>query len=331
MTDSLRRGGAIFVAAGKELVVDHGPRLAASLTFYTLFSLVPLLFLLVAIAGFVFDDPSVVDEVVARVTDVAGAQVGDALESVLATVAAQRGGTLSIGLLLAAFSASGVFQATQWVLGEIFHVPETDRRTGVVGWLVRRAIALAAAIALAILAFTPILAVGALEGLVALLPEGAEWLDLLLRVAVPLTSVALLMAVTGVSFQALTAIGIPWKAAARGGVITALMGTAAAYGVGRYLQHVGLRGSTLGALGGVAILLIFFAATWNIYLFGAEVTKVYADYLEHGDVQMPSERHERQDRQGGPGEKATPARRGESAVMLALGAAIGWAARRRRR
>ena len=66
--------------------------------------------------------------------------VGETFESLLATVREQRGGTLWIGLILAAFTSSTVFQQVQGVLAAIFHVPETKRRTGPVGWLVSRAL-----------------------------------------------------------------------------------------------------------------------------------------------------------------------------------------------
>lgn len=289
MANSLKRAGAILKTAGGEFAVDGGSRMAAALTLFTIFSLVPLLFLVVAVAGFVFDDPSLVEDVVDRVTEVAGEDVGDSIESLIDRVRAQRGGTLSIGLVLAAFSASGVFQQAQTVLGIVFHVPEDRRRTGAVGWLVKRGIGLVSAVGLAVLAFTPIVAVGAVEWMVYLLPDGLGWLHPVLRLGVPLLSVLALMAVTGLSFQVLTSIRLPWKSALRGGAVTALIGTAAAFGVGQYLQRLGAS-SALGALGGIAILLLFFTVLWNVYLFGAEVTKVYGDYLEHGDVVKPSER-----------------------------------------
>ena len=141
---------------------------------------------------------------------------------------------------------------------------------------------------------------------------------------IPLISVATLMLVAGVTFQALTPIEIPWKAALRGGAVTALIGLAAAFLVGIYLSTAGATG-TLGALGGVAILLFFFNLMWVVYLFGAEVTKVYSDYLRYGDVMAPSERQ---------GESPTPIVHQEVSQnptrVFAIGAALGWLIGRRR-
>jgi len=282
----------ILKAAGKEFGVDHAGRLGAALSYYTIFSLVPLLFLLVAIAGFVLSDPGAVNDLVDQVTEVAGAEVGDTISEILETVKDQRGSALSIGLLLAAFSASGIFLQVQGVLGALFHIPDERKRKGPVGWLIKRSIALVSAIIIATLAFIPILAVGAVGWMVSLLPERLEWLSPILQLGVPLVSLVLLMAVVGLTFQGLTVIEIPWKAAMRGGMATAAAGLIAAFLVGIYLTRAGSTG-TLGALGGLAVLLFFFSLMWTVYLFGAEVTKVYADYLEYGDIVQPSLRQNR--------------------------------------
>ncbi len=280
---------AMLAAAGKEFIADQCSRLGAALSYYTIFSLVPLLFLAVAIAGYVYGDPDAVQQAVDRATDVAGAEVGDSLESLLATVQEQRSGALSIGIALSAFAAANIFQQVQAVLASVFHVPPGKRREGLIGWIVRRLIGVAGAIGLSLLVVAPIAAVGGVEWLVGLLPESADAIGVALRFAIPLLSVAMLMLVTGVTFQALTAIEIPWRAALRGGATTALLGLTAAFLVGTYLNTAAATG-TLGALGGVALLLFFFSLMWTVYLFGAEVTKVYADFLQYGDIQQPSER-----------------------------------------
>jgi len=278
----------IVKAAGKEFGVDHGGRLAAALSYYTIFSLVPILFLLTAIAGFVFADDRTLTRLVDQVTEVAGAEVGGIISDLLTQVGSQAGSALSIGILLAAYAASGVFQQVQAVLAVIFHVPEERRRAGIVGWLVKRGIALAAALVLASLAFTPIVAVAAIGWLSELMPVSVQGV---VTVAVPIVSLLMLMVVVALTFQLLTPVDVPRKAAIRGGIATALTGVVAAVAVGWYLTRFGASG-TLGALGGVAILLVFFNLMWVVYVLGAEVTKVYADYLTFGDIKAPSEREE---------------------------------------
>src|SRR5690606_15564901 len=158
---------------------------------------------------------------------------------------------------------------------------------GIVNTLVQRGIAIGSAVLLALLVLIPIVAVGAVNFIQDLVD--VRWLQNLIAVAVPLTSLLVPVIVTGLSFQLLTRARIPWQAARRGGLFTAIISRLGAFGVGLYLRGPG-SGGALGALGGVAILLFFFNLMWAIYLFGAEVTKVYADFLEYGDLKQPSER-----------------------------------------
>jgi membrane protein len=239
------------------------------------------------LAGFVFDDPQAVDELVSQVSNVAGEAVGEVIADLMDVVQDQRGSALTIGLALAAFSASSIFLQVQGVLNLLFHVPPEHRRQGVFGWLVNRAVALASALVLSVIVLLPIAAVGAIGLISSLIPDNLAWLQAAARLVIPLVSLGLLTATVGITFQVLTSVKIPWKAASRGGAATAIAGLAAAYLVGLYLGQAGSSG-TLGALGGLAILLFFFNLMWMVYVFGAEVTKTYSDYLDHGDVLQPS-------------------------------------------
>lgn len=332
MPSAVGRAVAILRAARRRFVTDHALRSAAALSYYAVFSVVPLLFLVAAVAGFVFDDPDAAQAAVSEVSRVAGTEVGDVFESLLATVRAQRGGALSIGLVLAAVLASGVLQQAQSVLGEIFRVPPARRRPGLRGWMVRRGIAVGSSLGISLLVLTPIAAAAAADSLARLLPDGLAWLGSVLRLGVPISSALMLMAVVGLTFQVLTPVKVPWKAAVRGGAATALLASASAFLVGVFLSRAGSSG-TLGALGGVAILLLFFFMMWGVYLFGAEITKVYADYLQQGGVTAPSDRA--LSAGAAPNGSAAIAlspgapRRRARTPLLFVGIAIGWLAGRR--
>ncbi|HSJ33501.1 MAG TPA: YhjD/YihY/BrkB family envelope integrity protein [Acidimicrobiia bacterium] len=339
----------ILKAAGKEFGEDTAGRLAAALSYYTLFSLIPLLFLAVAVVGFVSTDSVLVgancdvvsavvipgdatnplDRAIEQVSDVAGSQIADQMAQLTCRAADYRSGALIIGIALSAFSASTIFLQMQGVLNQIFDIPE-EKTTGLVNTLVQRGIAIGSAVLLAVLVLIPIVAVGAVNFIQDLVD--VRWLQNLLAVAVPLTSLLVLVIVTGLTFQLLTRARIPWQAARRGGLFTAMISLLGAFGVGLYLRGPA-SGGALGALGGVAILLFFFNLMWAIYLFGAEVTKVYADFLEYGDLKQPSERE--REREAARWEAATtantqpesPARTG--IVAFVIGLVTGWAASRR--
>jgi membrane protein len=311
---------AIVRDAGKGFAEERAVREAAALTYYSALSLAPLLFLAAAVAGFVLGEPGALQTAVGQVTDVAGSEVGDALQAVLEAARSQRVGALSIGIALALFAASSIFSQVQAVLGKVFRIPAEERRTGASGWLIRRAVGVGSALTLAVLVMAPIAAVAVTEHLVGLVPEGLSVLRFLLALGIPVVSVLVLMAAVAFSYKALTSVRVPIRAAALGGVTTALLGLTGAWAVGVYLSRVADQGA-IGALGGVAILLVFFDVLWMVYLFGAEVARACRDRLEGAAVPaaVPVAAPGPEDASGGP-----------PAWVFGAGLLIGWLAGRRR-
>jgi len=301
---------AVLRAAGAEFTEDHGGRMAAALAYYTLFSLIPLLFVVIALTSITLGPSSTalpddcsdavylaigdrpLDRMVAQVQEVAGRDVADPMRVLLCSVRKTATASLSIGIVFAAFLASGIFLQIQGVLNTVFHVPD-EKVKGLMNLLWRRLIALASAIALAILVLVPVAAVGVIQFVGRLIPDGVGWVHWMLGLLVPAISAVMLVAVVGLTFQALPATRIPWKAARRGGAVTSILALLAAFLLGTYLGRVAGSG-TLGALGGVAVLLFFFYLMWMVYVFGAELTKVYADYLRFGDIVSPTARERRE-------------------------------------
>ena len=132
-----RRVMALLTAAGKEFGHDKAGRMAAALSYYTIFSLVPLLFVAVAVTaivlgpstealpaecGTVVDEPlptdsdRPLDRLVVQLDEVAGESVSDPVRTLVCSARKNAGASLSIGLLVVAFSASGIFLQVQGVL-----------------------------------------------------------------------------------------------------------------------------------------------------------------------------------------------------------------------
>jgi uncharacterized BrkB/YihY/UPF0761 family membrane protein len=119
----------------------------------------------------------------------------------------------------------------------------------------------------------------------------------LLQIAGPLVTLGLLILVFALMFQTFTVVKIPWKAAWRGGAVTGVVFAAGAIAVGFYfsLQADGgdSAGFSAGGFAGGAVLILFTVFILaQIFLFGAEFTKTYSDYVRHGDVVQPSSRVE---------------------------------------
>jgi membrane protein len=200
-------------------------------------------------------------------------------------VQATAGASLAIGLVLALFTGSTVFLHTQGVLNAIFGAPDRLDR-GLLPSLRKRAIGAVAAVVLGVLVLLPLVAVSAIGWLQGLVPLDGPVLRIVVNFGVPIGSFVLLVAVVGFTFRTLTVVRVPRRAAWRGGFFTALVGIVAASLVGTYLSVFSRTGS-LAALGSVAVLLFFGFLMWQVYLFGAELTRVYADYLQHGEIRGP--------------------------------------------
>ncbi|MEX2423716.1 MAG: YihY/virulence factor BrkB family protein [Acidimicrobiia bacterium] len=351
----------ILKTAAVEFGEDKAGRQAAALAYYTLFSLVPLLFVAVAVTAITLGPPRdalplnpetgqvdcsratgipvaedsdrPLDRLVVQLDDVAGESVSQPVRELICQARENAGTSLSLGLAVAAFAASGIFLQVQGVLNWIFHVPE-EQVKGIVATIRKRLVALVSAIVLSALVIVPVVAVGAIRFLVDLLPIGSEWLALPLSLAVPLVSLGVLVATVALTFRVLTSAEIPWKPARRGGAATAIAGLLAAFLVGQYLASFTSGSSTFGVLGGIAILLFFFNLMWAVYLFGAEVTKVYADYLEFGDVVPPHERAESrfvetlENSLRTEGRRSPPGTVNASVFAFLAGLVLGWRKRR---
>lgn len=361
-TTRWRRLVEILTTAAREFGQDKAGRQAAALAYYSLFSVVPLLFVAVAVTALTLGpsmdrlptDPDTgevecsrvietpissefstrpLDRLVVQLDEVAGSTVSDPVRVIICQARENAGTSLSLGLAVAAFAASGIFLQVQGVLNWLFHAPDEEVK-GFVALVRKRIVALAAAVALAVLVLVPVLAVGAIRLVVGLLPVEAAWLSTPISLVVPLVSFAVLVSTVAVTFRLLTQARIPWRAARRGGAATAMAGLVAAFGVGQYLGSVGSASSTFGVLGGLAILLFFFNLMWVVYLFGAEVTKVYADYLEFGDVMAPHERAESRFREAvqdsvlREGRVVPPRTANASVFAFVVGLALGWWRRR---
>lgn len=278
-------------AAFRELGEDRDPRMAPALAFYAFFSLAPLFALIVGILGWIID-PIALERQIRPIIRFMPTDAADWVVALFDGAIESSGTAIWIGLGLALVTGSGIFLAVQGVLNDIFHVPRTVVM-GVIPELRRRLIAFAAALAIGTI-LLPTMAVNAAVQYTDTLVRSnfarqADWLAPVLGYASPLVSVLLLVALFAMMFRYMTAIRLRWRAIMRGAVFTSVLFITSAFLIGRALGWVP-RFGTIGAVGAVAVVLVFAYLLGEVFVFGAEFTKVYADYLAHGDIAAPSHR-----------------------------------------
>lgn len=275
--------------AACEWVSDGAMRLSSSLAYYAIFSLAPLLVIVVFIAGLVFGEEAARGQLAQQIATLAGSGAGDAIQSAVHSSAThQAGGVLAtiIGSAVLLFGASTVFAELKEALNIIWGVivrPGRPFLTMVRDRFFSFSIVLAIGFLLLISLVISILlaAFGIyMSGRIQLPPVVWQAWDFSISFVVVSGLFALI-------FKLLPNVVIGWRDVWLGSVATALLFTAGKFFIGYYLAATSIA-SSFGAAGSVVIVLVWIYYSACILFFGAEITKVYARKFGAGIV--PSSR-----------------------------------------
>jgi membrane protein len=268
----------------QEWLQDKAPQLGAALAYYTVFSLAPLILVLLAIVGFLFrDDPAgawnKITQQMSYFLDSSALQVVQNI----AQKASQPGKSLIatiIGVALALFGASGVFGQLQDALNTIWGV-KAKPGTGIWGFLRARFLSFAMVAGICFLLLVSLAIEALLKGfshyLQSVVPGGIV-IALTVYLMFDFAVVVLLFAMI---FKFLPDVKIQWRDVWIGAVMTAIFFGIGKWALGLYLSS-GAAGSAYGAASSLITLLLWVYYSSQILLFGAEFTQVYADRAGRG-------------------------------------------------
>ena len=268
----------------QEWLEDKAPQLGAALAYYTVFSLAPLILVLLAIIGFLFrDDPAgawnkitqqmsyFLDPSALQVVQNIAQKASQPGKSVIATI---------IGVALALCGASGVFGQLQDALNTIWGV-KAKPGIGIWGFLRARflSFAMVAGICFLLLVSLAIEALlKAFSHYVQSVVPGGIVIALTVYLVFDFAVVVLLFAMI---FKFLPDVKIQWRDVWIGAVMTAIFFGIGKWALGLYLSS-GAAGSAYGAASSLITLLLWVYYSSQILLFGAEFTQVYADRAGRG-------------------------------------------------
>jgi len=262
--------------------------LGASLAYYTLFSIAPILVIAVAVAGYVFGSRVAETQVLAQMQGLIGNAGADALRGLLASAqqSEARGLAAVISVVTLIIGATSVFGELQKTLDQIWGAPARDK--AVAWWRLLRSRLLSVGLILGVgfLLMVSLLVSAALAGL-------GMWLEAYMThwsVILPALDLAISIAMTTFLFAMIYKYvprqSIAWSDVWVGGCVTAVLFTVGKALIGLYLGRSSVS-SAYGAAGSVMVLLLWIYYSAQIFLLGAEFTHVYA--YTHG-----SRRHEHQ-------------------------------------
>jgi membrane protein len=270
---------SLLKQTGQEFLQDKGPQLGAALAYYTVFSLAPLILVVLAVVGVIFrDDPAgawtKITQQMSYFLDPSAIQVVQDI----ARKASQPGKTTvatAIGVALALFGASGVFGQLQDTLNTMWGV-KAKPGLGIWGFLRSRFLSFAMVAGVCFLLLVSLTIEALLKAfsqyVQSVLPGG-----LIVAMSVYLVfDFAIVVLLFAMIFKFLPDVKIQWRDVWIGAVMTAIL-----FGIGKWLLGLylgsGAAGSAYGPASSLITLLLWVYYSSQILLFGAEFTQVYAD------------------------------------------------------
>jgi len=267
-----------------EWLEDKAPQLGAALAYYTVFSLAPLILLLLAIVGFLFhNDPAgawkKITEQMSYFLDKSAVEV---VQNIAQKASQPNKGLLAtiIGVVLALFGASGVFGQLQDALNTIWGV-KAKPGAGIGGFLRSRFLSFAMVGGVCFLLLVSLALESMLKGfssyVQSVLPGG---------IAIALTvywifDLAVVILLFAIIFKFLPDAKIQWRDVWIGAAMTAIFFAIGKWALGLYLGS-GSAASAYGAASSLITLLLWVYYASQILLFGAEFTQVYAGHAGRG-------------------------------------------------
>ena len=269
--------------------IDDDPFvLAAALSYYTLFSLAPLLTIAIAMAGLFFGQEAAQNQVVETTRGLVGKESAQAIQDMIQSAGEKpAAGIIStlFGVIALLFGAGGVVGQLQASLNKVWGVAPKPGQ-GVWGFIRQRFVSYAMVLSIGFLLLVSLVVSAVLSGMSRLLGNmfgGAEALVHGLDLLVSFAFITLLFAMI---YKFLPDARIRWKDVWIGAVFTSLLFTIGKSLIGLYLGNSGVT-SVYGAAGSLITVLLWVYYSALIFFFGAELTRVYA--TEYGSGVAPAD------------------------------------------
>ncbi len=263
--------------AGAAWMDDFAPSMGAGIAYYTVFSIAPLLVIVIAIAGLFSGQEAVSGYVYSQLSGLLGKEGALAVRGMVesASNTTEGLGATSIGIALLLIGATTVFAELQSDLDRIWKAPAAKRATGIWGLLRGRLLSLGPVVSIGFLMLVSLV----MSAVLAALSKwwggffaNFEWLLHLLDFAV---SFAVATTMFALMYEILPRVKIWWEEVWIGAALTALLFTIGKIGVGIYIGKSSVA-SSFGTAGALAVLLVWVYYSAQIFLLGAEFTWVYA-------------------------------------------------------
>jgi membrane protein len=259
---------------------DNGLKLSASLAYYTIFSIAPLLIIVISLAGLVFGEDAAANRLYPQIAHYVGSAAALQIQDVLKNLqlSGKSGMAVVIGVITLFLGASGIFLEIQDSLNRIWRVKAKPKR----GWLKmieNRFLSFSLIISLGFLLLVSLiinLLISALGQWIENFVPGVTSL-LLKGINLGITFI-IISSLFAIIFKFLPDVKIKWRDVRSGAFFTAVLFMIGQYGITLYIQYAA-KTSAYGAAGSILIILVWIYYTAAILYVGAEYTQVFAEAI----------------------------------------------------
>ena len=263
-------------------------QLAAALSYYTLFSLAPLLLIAIGIAGFVFGREAAQNQIVETLQGMIGQDSAKTVQEMIqASNEKPKTGMIStiIGFGALLFGAGGVVGQLQTSLNKMWEVTPKPGQ-GIWGFLRQRFFSFAMVLAIGFLLLVSLVVTAVLSSFTGMLSSLLGDATLIAHAIDILVSFGFVTLLFALIYKYVPDVEIEWRDVWVGAALTAILFTVGKYLIGLYIGTSGVS-STFGAAGSLITILVWVYYSSLIFFLGAEFTRVYA--TQYGSGVAPAE------------------------------------------
>ncbi|CAH1385379.1 YihY/virulence factor BrkB family protein [Candidatus Nitrotoga sp. M5] len=256
---------------------DNAPSMGAALAYYTVFSIAPLLLIVISVAGIIFGVEVAREEIIAQLHNFMGKTGALVVQGMLESVSKPTESVTAaiIGVALLMVGATTVFAELQNSLDRIWRAPTRTKDAGIFGLIRTRLLAFGMILGIGFLLTVSLILSAALAIL------GRWWAPLFgeFRFLANFVDIALSFMLITIAFamiyKLMPRMKIYWRDVWVGAVVTAILFTIGKFLIGMYIGRSGVA-SGFGAAGSLVVLLTWIYYSAQIFLMGAEFTKIYS-------------------------------------------------------
>ncbi|MBL0357745.1 MAG: YihY/virulence factor BrkB family protein [Chitinophagaceae bacterium] len=255
------------------------PRMSAALSYYTLFSLAPILLIVITVGDVFYGREAIEGTLFGQIQSFIGADAAHQVQEIIRNAASSNNTRFAsvVSIIALVFSATGVFTEIQSSINAIWQLKAKPQK-GWLKFLFNRMLSLSMVLGLGFILLVSLFVNTMLEillkRLLTILPGDSVWLTYSVNMLITFIVISFLF---GVIFKLLPDAKIHWKDVRRGAFVTAILFMLARFGISYYLGKSN-PGGAYGTAGSVVIILLWVYFSAMILYLGACFTKVYAQH-----------------------------------------------------